>query len=164
MKRFILSAVALVAMSGLFAGSVEAARGSSRGGSRGGSRGVSHGVSRGVSHGVSHGVNHGVGHGVGGVAHGVGGGFRYAGHSFPYGYRNWGRVWYNPSYRCNWYFNAGLNEWFYYYAPQQVYLPVSQIAIYPPTVVVNGPAAPALPPSPPFAAPYPSPGAMPPGM
>jgi hypothetical protein len=93
--------------------------------------------------------------------------------TYPIGYRNWARVWYNPTYRVNWYYCGVCNEWFYYYPPMQQYLPVSQIATCPPTVVINNnvgvppgapmpsPGAPMLPPG----APMPSPGApMPPGQ
>jgi hypothetical protein len=100
MKRIILSAAALVIVSGMFAGAAEARNG-----------------------------NHG-NHGGGRVV--VNGHYR----TFPVSYRNWGRVWYSSAYRCNFYFDVGCNEWFYFYAPQQQYLPVTQIAVCPPTITI----------------------------
>ena len=81
--------------------------------------------------------------------------------TYPIGYRDWARVWYNPTYRVNWYYCGVCNEWFYYYPPMQQYLPVSQIATYPPTVVINNNIN--VPPAVPPGVPMPSPGApMPP--
>jgi hypothetical protein len=148
MKRFILSAAVLVIVGGMFTGSAEA-QGRGRGHERG------HGHDRGY-----HREGHGHGH------------YR----TFPHGYRSWGRYWYSPRYRCGFYYNTSCNDWFYYHAPQQQYLPVSQIATYPPTInIVNNnnnsntnvggpiPGIPVQAAPPPFDAPLPGPGPMPPG-
>ena len=72
------------------------------------------------------------------AAHGRGGraGVHASYRSYPRSYRGWSRTYYCPRYRCNFYFDVSCNGWFYYYAPQQTYLPVSQISTCPPTITI----------------------------
>lgn len=146
MKRFVLSAAVVVIAGGLLAGSA-VAQGHGRGDGRG------HGPDRGY--------------------HREGPGYRHY-RTFPHSHRSWGRYWYSLRYRCCFYFNVGCNDWFYYYAPQQQYLPVSQIATFPPTInIVNNnnnvnvggpiPGIPVQTTPPPFDALLPGPGPLPPG-
>lgn len=155
MKRIIFTAAALVLMTGIFAGFAEA-RGE---GGRGGYGGRGYGGYGGYGGRGYGGYGFG-GYGYGGFGvRGIGGfGFQ----TYPYGYGGFGRSFYSPYYRCNLYFCGVSNQWFYYYPPQQVYMPVTQFSAFPPSVIINnnvGGPGPVIPPGP---VPSPSPGPLPP--
>jgi hypothetical protein len=48
-------------------------------------------------------------------------------------YRGWTRYCWFPTYRCYGYFCPTALCWYYWYAPQQCYLPISYVTTYPPT-------------------------------
>ena len=143
MKRFILSLGAMAVLFGALSSPLLAAP--SRGG-RGSSGRSAARVSPGrasVGHAnVGHAnVGHvNVGHGghvadFHGLHHGPGG---YLGRD----YHGWRGSYYNAFYRCTWFFCPEAGCYYYWYAPGLCYLPVSQIALYPPTVVINNNVAP----------------------
>ena len=139
MKRFILGLGSMAVLCGAMSSPLLAA-------GHGGGHG-SHSSGH-VTHSVSHAVTHSSGHTVvhsgaivhGGVHVGVSGSF----HGFHHGfggyllrdYRGWGNSYWNARYRCQWYYCPEASCYYYWYAPWACYLPVSQIALYPPTVAV----------------------------
>ena len=127
MMRFILSLCSAVVLCGAMSSPLLAAPGHAA---------VGHGA-------VGHGA---VGHGPARVA-----GFG-AGH-YPAGYvardfRGWGNSYFDARYRTQFFYYPAAGAYYYWYAPGACYLPVSQIALYPPTVTivnnvnVGGPALP----------------------
>lgn len=67
------------------------------------------------------------------------------GHGFRHrGFRNWNRYCWFPSYGCYGYFCPDDGLWYYWYGPNNCYLPVDDMAAYPPDDSVNAP--PSLPP------------------
>jgi hypothetical protein len=103
-----------------------------------------HGGHGGGGHGGSHG---GGGHWHGGGSHGGGHGHvgKWHGHKFRHRhYRTWNRYCWFPQYRCYGYYCPDDGVWYYWYGPDNCYLPVSDMATYPPDDSVNAP--PSLPP------------------
>jgi len=114
------------------------AKGSGHGGGHGGhGHGGSHHSGASHNHGGIH-NGHANGH-VHNVAHAHGTGY-FRGR----GYNGWTRYSWFPGYRCYGYYSPDDSLWYYWYGPGNRYLPVSEMASYPPDNSVNAP--PSLPP------------------
>jgi hypothetical protein len=125
--RFILSLGATAVLFGAMSSPLMAA---GKGGHGGGGHGSGHGS---VGHG---GLHASVGHSAAihvGIGHGVLHGFHYGpGGYYGRDFRGWRGSYWNVTYGCSWYFCPDANCYYYWYAPWDCYLPVSQIALYPP--------------------------------